>query len=51
MFVVVWSHLLFFFFQYYFGDYNLGKDKYLQEVVKEDDGCILLLSLTFLSIH
>ena len=30
-------------FQYYFGDINLAKDKFLQEEIKKDDGCILCL--------
>lgn len=29
-------------FQYYFGDYNLPKDKFLQEQIKLDDGWVPL---------
>lgn len=28
-------------FQYYFGDMNLMRDKFLKEKMQEDDGCIL----------
>ena len=28
-------------FQYYFGDINLARDKFLHQQIKEDDGCIL----------
>lgn len=30
-------------FQYYFGDKNLPKDKFLLQQIEEDDGCILYL--------
>jgi len=28
--------------QFYYGDINLARDKFLQEQIKLDDGCILL---------
>ena len=28
--------------EYYFGDYNIGKDKFLQEEIKKDEGWIAL---------
>ena len=36
--------------QYYFGDINLARDKFLHQQIKEDDGCILWLKLLVISI-
>ena len=30
-----------FYLQYYFGDYNLVKDEFLQKAMEKNDGCIL----------
>jgi lupus La protein len=30
--------------EYYFGDLNLMRDKFLQGLIREDDGCILDVS-------
>lgn len=34
--------------EYYFGDINLPRDKFLQEEMKKDDGCKLFYILTIL---
>ena len=38
-------------FQYYFGDNNMPRDKFLQEKIKEDDGCILLCLFMVMRYH
>lgn len=40
--LLIWFHYQ---LQYYFGDYNLPKDKFLQEQIKLDDGWIPLTTM------
>ena len=37
--------------EYYFGDLNLSKDKFMQEEIQKEEGCKWLLLYSFLTFY